>query len=90
MAVFGFLLMTAAGLVVWLVFRSERGGHAVGHLADRCWGWLRRALRRGPAISPDRVERAVLRFRDRTIAVVANHAGRRTVSVLAGAGARDT
>ena len=76
LAVFGFLLLAAAGVLVWLVFRSERGAHAVGHLMDRCWGWLRRVFRRSPATSADRIERAVLRFRDRTIAVVADHARR--------------
>ena len=83
LALFGLLVMAVAAVVVWLVFRSERGAHAVGRVADRWWGRVLRVFRRHPASGADRIERAVVKFRGRTIDVVQDHTGRLTVSVLA-------
>jgi len=83
LALFGLLVLAVAAVVVWLVFRSERGAHAVGRIGDRWWARLLRLFRRHPASVADRIERSVVTFRGRTIDVVQDHAGWLTVSVLA-------
>ncbi len=83
LALFGVLVLAAAALVVWLIFRSKAGAHRVGRLADRFWARLRRVARRPSRPDSNDIERAVLTFRERTISVVANHARRLTLSVVA-------
>jgi hypothetical protein len=57
----GVLVITVSGLVLWLVFRSADSAHWVGRLGDAILNWLLHFFRKPKS---DRVERAVLHFRD--------------------------
>ena len=79
-ALLGVLVIVVSGLVLWLVFRSAASAHWVGRLGDRILNWLLHLFRQ-PA--SDRVERAVLHFRDQTNVMVHQRGWVLTGTVLA-------
>ena len=68
------------GVCPWLVFRSPASAHWVGRLGDRILNWLLRLFRKPKS---DRVERAVLHFRDPTNDMVHQRGWLLTATVLA-------
>jgi uncharacterized protein (TIRG00374 family) len=80
LAALGVVIIVVAGIVVWLALRDDRSAQFVGRLGDRVVNWCLHIFRREPS---DRLERAVVRFREQTSEIVHGRAGRLTVSVLA-------
>ena len=79
-ALLGLLIIVLAGLLLWLVFRSPTSAHRVGRLGDGVVNWLLHFFHKAAS---DRVERAVLNFREQTNATVHDRGGRLTMAVLA-------
>jgi uncharacterized protein (TIRG00374 family) len=80
MALLGVVIIVVSGLVLWLTFRSEKSAHWVGHLGDRILNWLLHFFHK-PA--SDRLELAVLHFRDETNDIVHRRGWVLTGAVLA-------
>lgn len=66
--------------MLWLVFRSAASAHWVGRLGDRILNWVLHFFRKPES---DRVERAVLHFRDQTNDMVHQRGWLLTAAVLA-------
>jgi uncharacterized protein (TIRG00374 family) len=66
--------------MLWLVFRSAASAHWVGRLGDRILNWVLHFFHKPKS---DRVERAVLHFRDQTNDMVHQRGWRLTTAVLA-------
>jgi len=64
---------------LWLVFRNAASAHWVGRLGDRVVNWVLHSFHRAKS---DRVERAVLHFRDQTNEIVHTRGGRLSAAVL--------
>ncbi len=79
-ALVGVLVIAVFGLVLWLVFRSDASAHRLGHLRHRALNWVLH-FRHNPA--SDRVERAVLHFRDQANQTVHERGWLLTGTVLA-------
>jgi uncharacterized protein (TIRG00374 family) len=79
-ALLGVLVIAVSGLVLWLVFRSADSAHWVGRLGDWILNWVLHFFRKPKS---DRVERAVLRFRDQTNDMVHQRGWLLTSTVLA-------
>ena len=79
-ALLGVLVIAVSGLVLWLVFRSADSARWIGRLGDRILNWVLHFFRK-PA--SDRVERAVLHFRDQTNDMVHQRGWLLTGAVLA-------
>ena len=79
-ALLGVLVIAVSGLVLWLVFRSADSAHWVGRLGDWILNWVLHFFRKPKS---DRVERAVLHFRDQTNDMVHQRGWLLTSTVLA-------
>jgi uncharacterized protein (TIRG00374 family) len=79
-ALLGVLVIGVSGVVLWLVFRSPDSARWVGRLGDRILNWLLHFFHKPKS---DRVERAVLHFRDQTNDMVHQRGWLLTAAVLA-------
>lgn len=79
-ALLGVLVIAVSGLVLWLVFRSAASARWLGRLGDRILNWLLHFFHKPKS---DRVERAVLHFRDQTNDMVHQRGWLLTAAVLA-------
>jgi len=79
-ALLGVLIIGVSGVTLWLVFRNAASAHWVGRLGDRILNWLLHFFRKPKS---DRLERAVLRFRDQTNDMVHQRGWLLTAAVLA-------
>jgi uncharacterized protein (TIRG00374 family) len=79
-ALLGVLIIAVSGAVLWLVFRNAASAHWVGRLGDRILNWLLHFFHKPGS---DRVERAVLGFRDQTNDMVHQRGWLLTGTVLA-------
>jgi len=75
----GVLAIALFGTVLWLVFRDEDSARRFGRGVDRFVNWLLRFFRRSES---DRVERAVLAFRDQSAGVIRERGRLLTAAVL--------
>ena len=80
-ALLGVLLIAVFGLVLWLVFRNDPSAHRLGRWDDRTLNWMW-GFSHKPA--SDRVEPAVLHFRDQANQTVHERGWLLTGTVLAG------
>jgi uncharacterized protein (TIRG00374 family) len=62
-ALLGVAIIGVSGVVLWLVFRSPASAHWVGRTGDRVVNWILHVFRKEKS---DRIERAVIHFRDQT------------------------
>ncbi len=79
-AVFGLAVVLAAAVALRLMFRSDENAHRLGHLADRVVNWV---LHFSHKTETDRVEQAVVRFRNQTVDTVHSRGRLLTWAVLA-------
>ena len=79
-ALLGVLVIAVSGTVLWLVFRSAASAHWVGRLGDRVLNWLLHFFHKPKS---DRLERAVLDFRDQTNDMVHERGWLLTAAVVA-------
>jgi uncharacterized protein (TIRG00374 family) len=79
-ALLGVLIIAVSGVVLWLVFHSPASARWVGRLGDRILNWVLHFFRQPKS---DRVERAVLHFRDQTNDMVHQRGWLLTGAVLA-------
>jgi uncharacterized protein (TIRG00374 family) len=78
-AVIGLIALAVAGLVVHLVFRSERTAHWIGGLADRAVNWATGLFQRPPT---RRIELALVSFERQTIQTVRHRGWLLTVATI--------
>jgi uncharacterized protein (TIRG00374 family) len=76
----GVLVIALLGTVLWLIFRDEASARRLGRHGDRIVNWLLRPFHRSES---DRVERAVLSFRDTSAEVIRERGRLLTAAVLA-------
>ena len=75
----GVLAIAVFGLVLWLIFRDEDSARRLGRRGDRIVNWVLRFFHRSES---DRVERAVLGFRDQSVDVMRERGWLLTAAVL--------
>ena len=75
----GVLAIAGFGIVLWLVFRDEDSARRFGRRGDRIVNWLLRFFHRSES---DRVERAVVSFRDQSVDVMRERGWLLTATVL--------
>jgi uncharacterized membrane protein YbhN (UPF0104 family) len=79
-AVTGTAVVLVAGVVLWLVLRSETSAHWLGHLVDRVVNWVLHFFQKPAA---DRVERSLLHFGRQTVDTLRSRGWRLTWTALA-------
>jgi uncharacterized protein (TIRG00374 family) len=75
----GVLAIALSGIVLWLIFRDEDSARRLGRRGDRTVNWVLRFFHRPES---DRVERAVLGFRDTSAEVIRERGRLLTAAVL--------
>jgi uncharacterized protein (TIRG00374 family) len=78
-AVIGLVAMVLAGLILHLVFRSEKTAHWIGELADRAVNWATSLFQRPPT---KRIELALVNFERQTIQTVRHRGWLLTVATI--------
>jgi uncharacterized protein (TIRG00374 family) len=78
-AVIGLVAMTLAGVIVHLIFRSERTAHWIGELADRAVNWATGLFQRPPT---KRIELALINFERQTIQTVRHRGWLLTIATI--------
>jgi putative heme transporter len=76
----GVAALALCGTVAWLVFRDEDSARRLGRRGDRIANWVLRFFHRS---EPDRVQRALVSFRDQSAGVIRQRGQLVTAAVLA-------